>query len=144
MMDMEESNVNDIYADLTAYGGDVGGCSGVTGVKVYDGSNSYVTVRLSDIPMAEITEVEDPETGEPRRGLFLPFRNSGLTVTPKRNVLLVCKSELAQVPSARYTHLLTQVMDRSTGMELRRMGYKTGYIGHSRPMGSGNKKRRKI
>lgn len=130
MADEERS----IYDELVSYGTDAGD-EPIQGVRVYDGSNSYVTVRLSDIPFAEITEVEDPETGEPRRGLFLPFRNSGLTVTPKKNVLLVCKAQMAQVASRRYTHLLTQVMDANTAAELRRLGYKTGFIGHSRPAG---------
>lgn len=122
----------DIYAELTSYGD---GMEPIHGVKVYDGSNSYITVRLSDLPFAEITEVDDTETGEPRKGLFIPFRNSGLTVTSKHNVLLVCKAQVAQVASEKYTHLLTQVMDIATADELRRLGYRTCFIGHMRPCG---------
>lgn len=131
----------DIYDELTSYGGDGG--TPVQGVKVYDGHSYYITVRLSDIPFAEITEVEDPETGEPRNGLFLPFRNSGLTVTPKKNVLLVCKAELAQVAQDGYTHLLTQIMDRSVAVEQRRLGYKQGFIGKLRPTSCTSFKKRR-
>lgn len=126
------------YSELTSCGGARGP---IQGVKVYDGGRSYETIRLSDLPGAEITEVEDPETGEPRRGLFIPFRLSGLTVTPKRNVLLVCRRELAQLPSAKFTHLLTQVMDRDVEDELRRLGFRPGYIGHGRPADWKGKKR---
>lgn len=127
------SDIDDIYAELTSFDGDGGSSGPITGMKVYDGHSYFITVRLSDIFGAELTEVDDPETGEPRRGIFIPFRNSGLTVTPKKNVLLVCKAELAQVPSSKYTHLLTQIMDRSDAAEQHKLGYKQGFIGHARP-----------
>lgn len=133
----------DIYDELTSYGGENSHSGPIMGVKVYDGHSYFITVRLSDIFGAELTEVDDPETGEPRRGLFLPFKNSGLTVTPKKNVLLVCKAELAQVVSSKYTHLLTQIMDRSDAAEQHKLGYKQGFLGHMRPTGQKPLKKRK-
>lgn len=131
------------YSELTSYGEGEESSGPITGVKVYDGNSYFITVRLSDIFGAELTEVDDPETGEPRRGLFLPFKNSGLTVTPKKNVLLVCKGELAQVVSSKYTHLLTQIMDRSDAAEQHKLGYKQGFLGHMRQAGPKPLKKRK-
>lgn len=131
------------YSELTSYGECEESSGPITGMKVYDGHSYFITVRLSDIFGAELTEVDDPETGEPRRGLFLPFKNSGLTVTPKKNVLLVCKAELAQVVSSKYTHLLTQIMDRSDAAEQHKLGYKQGFLGHMRPTGQKPLKKRK-
>lgn len=119
------------YNALTSYGPDEP-ANEIGNVKVYDGNTMYITTRLSDIPQAIITSVEDDE-GREVQGLFIPFRNSGVTVTPKKNVILVCKAQMAHLPSRKYTHLLTQIMDESTASELRRMGYKQGYIGHLRP-----------
>ena len=137
------AEVDDIYAELTSYDGDGGSSGTITGMKVYDGHSYFITVRLSDIFGAELTEVDDPETGEPRRGIFIPFRNSGLTVTPKKNVLLVCKAELAQVSSSKYTHLLTQIMDSSEAAAQQKLGHKQGFIGHARPTGQKPQKKRK-
>ena len=132
----------DIYSELTSYGSDETP-SGIENVKVYDGNSWYITVRLSDIFGAELTEVDDPETGEPRRGLFLPFRNSGLTVTPKKNVLLVCKAQMAQVASSKYTHLLTQIIDKTVAEARKKLGFQQNYIGHMRQAGPKPLKKRK-
>jgi hypothetical protein len=110
------------------------------GVKPYDGRNFYVTLRLSDLYNAVITEHDYEDGRQPQRGIFVPFRDAGLTVTPKKNVLLVCKAELAQVASAHHSHLLTQVVDRDIAVEHRRLGYKEGFIGFARPVGSKKKK----
>lgn len=136
------AEIDDIYAELTSMDGDGGSSGPITGMKVYDGHSYFITVRLSDIFGAELTEVDDPETGEPRRGIFIPFRNSGLTVTPKKNVLLVCKMELAQVSSPRYTHLLTQVTDPADAAAQRSLGYRQGFVGHARPAGRKTTKKR--
>lgn len=130
------------YDSLTAYDSDES-AGGTGSVKVYDSASWYTTVRLSDIPGAELIEVEDGDTGQPRNGIFIPFRNSGLTVTPRKNVLLVCKAQVAQVASPRYTHLLTQVMDNATVAELRRLGFNPSFIGHMRPTNTPKPKRNK-
>ena len=109
------------------------------GVKPYDGRNFYVTLRLSDLYNAVITEHDYEDGRQPQRGIFVPFRDAGLTVTPKKNVLLVCKAELAQVASSHHSHLLTQVVDRDVAAEHRRLGYKEGFIGFARPVGSKKK-----
>lgn len=125
----------DIYGGMVSYGDGDASCSGCS-AKVYDGSSWYITVRLSDIPGAEITEVEDEERGTAKRGIFIPFREGGLTVTPKRNVLAVFKASLAQVPSPKYTHLLTQVTDYDIEKESRKLGFFKSFVGRMRPAGT--------
>lgn len=80
---MAEDSID--YSALTSYGSDETP-SGIGNVKVYDGKGYYVTVRLSDIRGSRFEECENPDTGEPERGLFIPFKHSGVTVTPKKNV----------------------------------------------------------
>ena len=108
------------------------------GIKVYDGDGWFITVRLSDICGSEIIEREDEETETVRRGIFIPFREGGLTVTSRKNVLAVFKARLAQVPSLKYTHLLTQIVDRNVIEARKAFGYKPGFVGHMRK--SDNKK----
>lgn len=107
--------------------------------RMYKTDEFYITVRLSDLQGATITSVENDE-GVEERGLFLPFRESGLTVTSKKNVLLVCKAELAQVAS-KYTHVLTQVCGKDVWDERRRLGFKQSLVGHMRPSWFGKKKK---
>lgn len=106
--------------------------------KVYKADEYYITVKLSDLQGATITTMED-DKGREIKGLFLPFRQSGLTVTPKKNVLLVCKAELAQV-AARYTHVLTQICDKEVWQERNRLGFKQTLIGHMRNINFKKKK----
>lgn len=108
--------------------------NGIRSLRVFDGKGYYVTLRLSDIPFSTIASIEDDE-GHDVQGLFIPFKGSGLTVTKKRNVLLVCKAETAQIASAKHTHLLTQICDRDVLAERRRLGFKDGFIGHMAPIG---------
>ena len=103
----------------------------IRSMRVYDGKGYYITIRLSDIPFSTITSMED-DSGKDVAGLFIPFHHSGLSVTPKHNVLLVCKAELSQVPSQKYSHLLSIVADRDDYAEWRRLGFKTGFVGHMR------------
>lgn len=107
--------------------------------KTYKAEEYYITVKLSDLQGATITAMEDDD-GREIKGLFLPFRQSGLTVTPKKNVLLVCKAELAQV-AARYTHILTQICDKEVWQERNRLGFKQNLIGHMRSCNYGKKKK---
>jgi hypothetical protein len=86
--------------------------------------------------------VDDEETGKNVMGLFIPIRQGGLTLTPKKNVLLVCKATLAQVAQNGYTHLLTQIVDRDVEVENRRMGFKQCFIGKMRPSGFRKKNKR--
>ena len=123
------------YSTLTSYGDGEDTGAPITGVKVYDGRGYYVTVRLSDIRGSRLEECENPETGEPERGLFIPFQHSGVTVTPKKNVLAVYKMEMAQVQSVKYTHLLKQVVDRFVDEYWRKLGFHHAYDGHARPIG---------
>ena len=123
------------YGAMTSFGDDEPSGE-IKNVKVYDGKGYYVTVRLTDIPNARFTEDENPDTGEPERGLFIPLRHSGVTVTPKKKVLMVCKAEISQVPQNGYTHLLTQICDMDTLKERQRLGFHTGFCGKMRPIGS--------
>lgn len=127
---MTEESID--YSALTSYGSDE--TPGRIGnVKVYDGNSWYITTRLSDIYGSFIAEVEDPDTGEPVSSLVIPLRKSGLTVTPKKNVLAVYKAQMAQIVSSKYTHLLTRVIDRNVLDNMRRLGFKQNYEGHMRP-----------
>ena len=75
--------------------------------------------------------------------MFIPIRQGGLTLTPKRNVLLVCKAQLAQVAQSGYTHLLTQIVDRDVEAENRKKGFKAGFIGKMRPAQNNKNKKYK-
>ena len=108
--------------------------------RTYRAEEYYVTVTLSNIMGSRILEDENPDTGKPERGLFIPLRNSGVFVSPKKNVMITCKMELAQIASKHHTHLLTQVVDRDVAAEHRRLGYKEGFIGFARPVGSKKKR----
>lgn len=121
--------------DYTALVNDGGGETPYTGnVRVYDSNNYYVTLRLTDIHGAYLTEVDDPDTGEPVNSLVIPLRKSGLTVTPKKNVLVTCRMEVCQIASKHHTHLLTQITDRTVLDERRRLGFRQGFVGFARPM----------
>lgn len=133
---MAEENID--YNSLVEASDD-DGAQQIRSMRVYDGKGYYITLRLSDIPFSTITSVED-DSGKEVAGLFIPFSHSGVTVTPKRNVLLVCKAEMSQVPSNKYSHLLSIVADRDDYSEWNRLGFKTGFIGHMRDFGWKNKK----
>lgn len=127
------------YNALTSYGDDETP-SGIGSVKVYDGSNYYVTLRLSDLGGAVMTEHDYEDGRPPQRGIFIPYRDAGLFVSPKKNVIITCKMELAQVVSNHHTHLLTQVLDRDIIEERRRLGFKSGFVGFARPCSQKRKK----
>ena len=126
MADFEDIDFNALVEDSEPEGR-------IRNMKVFDGKEYYLTVRLTDIVGATIIEHEDDETGKNVRGLFLPFRESGLTVTPKKNVLLVCKAEVAQIVTSKKTHLLSQITEREVWHERNRLGFKQGFIGFMRP-----------
>ena len=136
------AEIDDIYAELTSFDGDGGSSGTITGMKVYDGHSYFITVRLSDITGSTLMTVDDEETGKNVMGLFIPIRQGGLTLTPKKSVLLVCKATLAQVAQNGYTHLLTQIVDRDVEVENRRMGFKQCFIGKMRPSGFRKKNKR--
>lgn len=131
----------DIYEDLTSYGPDGGSSGPISGVKVYDGKGYYVTVRLSDLNDCVLTEHDYEDGTAPKRGIFIPFKEAGLFVSPKKNVMLTCRMEIAQVVSNHHTHLLTQVLDGDLIKERRRLGYKHGFVGFAKPIGFGKKKK---
>lgn len=118
----------DIYSELTSYDGDSGGSN--VSIRVYDGSTYYITLRLSDMVGAELTEMETADGM--KRGIFIPYKEGGLTVTPKRNVLAVFKASLAQVASPKYTHLLSQIVDKDTEAMRKGMGFIQTYVGFMR------------
>ena len=126
MTEIEDIDFNSLVEDTEPEGR-------IRNMKVFDGKEYYATVRLSDLVGATIIEHEDDETGKTVRGLFLPFRESGLTVTPKKNVLLVCKAEVAQIVTSKKTHLLSQITEREVWQERNRLGFRQGFIGFMRP-----------
>lgn len=133
---------NDLdYNALTSYGDDEREPSGIGSVKVYDGNSWYITVELSNIHASFLADVEDPDTGEPVKSLVIPIRKSGVTLTPKRRVLAVYKAQMAQVPSPRYSHLLTRIIDRDVLENMRRLGFKQNFEGFMRPTSLKTKKK---
>lgn len=112
---------------------------GIREMRVFDGKGYYVTVKLTEIHGATITEMEDDE-GRSVRGVFIPFKGSGVLVTPKKNVLATFKMEACQLPSSHHSHLLTQVVDADVLRERRRLGYREGFVGFARPIGNWKKK----
>lgn len=129
------------YSELTSYGEGEDSSGPISGVKVYDGQGYYVTVRLSDLNDCVLTEHDYEDGTAPKRGIFIPFKEAGLFVSPKKNVMLTCKMEIAQVVSNHHTHLLTQVLDGDLIKERRRLGYKHGFVGFAKPIGFGKKKK---
>ena len=129
------------YNALTSYGDDEREPSGIGSVRVYDGNSWYVTVELSNIHGSFLADVEDPDTGEPVKSLVIPIRKSGVTLTPKRRVLAVYKAQMAQVPSPRYSHLLTRIIDRDVLNNMRRLGFKQNFEGFMRPASMKTKKK---
>ena len=129
------------YSALTSYGDDEREPSGIGSVRVYDGNGYYVTVRLSDLNGCVLTEHDYEDGTAPKRGIFIPFKEAGLFVSPKKNVMLTCKMELAQVVSNHHTHFLTQMLEGNLISERRRLGYKHGFVGFARPIGFGKKKK---
>jgi hypothetical protein len=121
------------YNALTSYGEDERQPSGIGSVKVYDGNSWYITAELSSIYGSFLADVEDPDTCEPVKSLVIPIRKSGVTLTPKRRVLAVYKAQMAQVPSPRYSHLLTRIIDRDVLNNMRRLGFKQNFEGFMRP-----------
>lgn len=129
------------YNALTSYGDDGREPSGIGSVKVYDGNSWYCTIELSNIYGSFLADVEDPDTGEPTKSLVIPIRKSGVTLTPKKRVLAVYKAQLAQIPSMKYSHLLTRVIDRDVLENMRRLGFKQNFEGWMRPASLKTKKK---
>lgn len=102
--------------------------------NVYNHGDEYITVRLSDFLGSIITEYDYDDGRPPQRGIFIPFKINDILVTSKKNVLVTFRKSLAQVPSSKYTHIITQVMSREAIEERRKHGYKSQQIvGHARP-----------
>jgi len=129
------------YNALTSYGDDDRTPTGIGSVKMYDGNSWYITVELSNIHASFLADVEDPDTGEPVKSLVIPIRKSGVTLTPKRRVLAVYKAQMAQVPSPRYSHLLTRIIDRDVLNNMRGLGFKQNFEGFMRPTSLKTKKK---
>ena len=120
---------------MTSYGdGDDGGAF-FGSAKVYSGQGFIVSVRLTDIRGSRFEECENPDTGEMERGLFIPLRHSGLFVTPRRAVIANYDMGLAQVASAKYTHLLRQIVDADIEEWWRKLGYWHDFDGFAYPKG---------
>ena len=126
MTDIEDIDFNSLVEDTEPEGR-------IRSMKVFDGKEYYVTIRLTDIVGSSIMNVEDEDTGKTIMGVFIPIRMGSLILTPKKNVLLVCKAEVAQVVTSKKTHLLTQITEREVWHERNRLGFKQGFIGFMRP-----------
>lgn len=110
--------------------------------KVYKADEEYITIRLSDFVESVILEHDYEDGRPPVRGIFIPFKINDLLVTSKKNVLVTFKKTLAQVPSQKFTHILTQVLSREAIDARRSIGFNTQQIvGHARPCDFKNKKK---
>lgn len=109
--------------------------------NTYDGRGFYVTLRLSDMQGAEIIERDADNAVGYERGIFIPFKANDLLVTSKKNVIAVFRAEVSQVPSPKYTHLLSQVVSGDVVEARRRLGFKFGFVGHMRPFGHNKNKK---
>ena len=108
--------------------------------KVYKADEYFVTFRISDLANSVITEHDYEDGRPPQRGIFIPIRDAVLFVSPKKNVMVTCKMEMAQVPSKHHSHLLTQVVDHDVLAEWRRLGLKHEFIGFAKPISFKNNK----
>ena len=105
----------------------------VKGRKVYDGNSWYITIRLSDFFDARYEMLEDPMTGDEETCICIPLRKNGILYTDRRNAILTVKATLAQRPSTKYTHLITQILDDEQANIIKKTGFFKPYIGHMRP-----------
>lgn len=127
------SDDNIDYNELvTTNDGDFG--SQIRSMRVYDGREEYVTIRLSEFVDAVICEHDYGDGRLPQRGIFIPFRINDIFVSPKKNVMVTFRKTLAQVPSRKHTSILTQVLASDVVAERRGMGYGTPIIGTARPV----------
>lgn len=108
--------------------------SQIRSLRVYDGREEYVTVKLSEFVDAVICDHDYEDGRPPQQGIFIPFKVNDIFVSPKKNVMVTFKKTLAQVPSAKYTSILTQVLSQETAAERRKLGYNTPIIGTARPI----------
>lgn len=108
--------------------------------KVYKADEYFVTLTLSNLVNSILTEHDYDDGRPPQRGLFIPIRDAGLFVSPKKNVMVTCKMEMAQVVSKHHSHLLTQVVDHDVLAEWRRLGLKHEFIGFAKPISFKNNK----
>lgn len=106
----------------------------IRSVRVYDGREEYVTVKLSEFVDAVICDHDYEDGRPPQQGIFIPFRINDIFVSPKKNVMVTFKKALAQVPSSKYTSILTQVLSQDVAAERRKLGYGTPIIGTARPI----------
>lgn len=110
-----------------------GGFVQIGGPALYCGEDYYVTVRLSDFHDARVLEDENPATGEPERGVFIPIRSNGLLVTPSRKIMATFRMEQSLTPSPKATHRLMQVLDRDVANERKKLGFAIMPMGFARP-----------
>ena len=109
--------------------------------KVYNADGFYATIKLSELANSVLTEHDYEDGRPPQKGLFIPIRDAGLLLTPKKNVLLNVKIELAQVASQHHTHIISQIEDKTFWEEQRRLGFNQGLIGFASPIGYKKKKK---
>lgn len=103
--------------------------------KTYKADGFYATIKLSELANSVLTEHDYEDGRLPQKGLFIPIRDAGLLLTPKKNVLLNVKIELAQVASQHHTHIISQIADKTFWEEQRRLGFNQGLIGFAKPIG---------
>lgn len=103
--------------------------------KVYDSNGWYVTVRLSDLFDARLDMVEDPYSGDEEMCVCIPIRKNNILVTSKKNALITFKASVAERPTDRYTHVLTQVLEADHIRMRTDAGFSKIIVGHMRPVG---------
>lgn len=109
--------------------------------RTYKADGFYATIKLSELANSVLTEHDYEDGRPPQKGLFIPIRDAGLLLTPKKNVLLNVKIELSQLATQHHTHVISQMADRDTYAKWRSLGFNQGLIGFASPVGYKKKKR---
>lgn len=101
--------------------------------KMYGGDSYYITVRLSEFLGSRVTMEENEDTGEEEMCIVIPLRKNNILYTQKHNTIVTFRSDVAQVPSGKYSHVLSPVLTDEQYAERKRLGFTIPIMGSMRP-----------
>lgn len=123
-IDFSELTKKDVNAPVT-----------IDGRKVYGTDSYFVTLRLTDFFGARYERLANEDTGEEEFGVFIPIRPNNILVSPKKKAIVTFKAEVSQIPSTKYTHVLSPILEREHYVERKSLGYDVPFMGFMRPTG---------